>query len=311
MSESPARGRARDVYARFYAKALWPAWEGLIRQRATVDHLAALEASQWWRAERLREHQLSELRKLLAYVAEHVPYYKDVFRAARFDWRSVRAPEDLDVLPLLTREVVRERYHDSRRPAASRQEPQEGDERLHGDAAEVRVLAGERVLEASRQAARLCLGRLSAGRPDALLLGERRRPAARRERRQDQVRPGAPARDLHRLDEARRERPPRGAGDPPEEKARGHRLLHAVDGALCPLHHRERAPRLGRHTGHLRRRGGAPRRPRGARGGVRAAGLRDLWLARDDAHGRRVRGPRRHAPLEENLLVQILRAGKR
>ena len=49
------------------------------------------------------------------------------------------------------------------------------------------------------------------------------------------------------------------------------------------------AARLGRHPRAVRRRAPAARRPRGARAGVRPAGVRDLRLPRGDADGHRVR----------------------
>ncbi len=76
--------------------------------REFAPTLALLQESQWWSAERLREFQLSKLRRLLQHAANHVPYYRKLFRNLGFDPKDLRAVEDLRVLPLLDKETVRE-----------------------------------------------------------------------------------------------------------------------------------------------------------------------------------------------------------
>jgi phenylacetate-CoA ligase len=100
------------TYARLYRRLLWPVWERLIRQRETIDFLAFLEESQWLSPEQIEAYQIVALKKLLSYAGEHVPYYKEVFAKTGFDPRGIRRREDIDVLPVLTREIVRERYAD-------------------------------------------------------------------------------------------------------------------------------------------------------------------------------------------------------
>ena len=109
----PDSERHREqAYARFYKGALWPAWERVVRGRLTPDHLAFLESSQWFPREQIEAYQLAALRSLLSHAGEHVPYYRELFRALRFDARDVSSARDLSALPLLTRDIVRERYED-------------------------------------------------------------------------------------------------------------------------------------------------------------------------------------------------------
>jgi phenylacetate-CoA ligase len=96
---------------------LLPAWERVIRRRDTLNHLAYLNQSQWFAPEERAREDVAALRRLLTYAGEHVPYYREAFRAARFDPRDVTSRADLSELPLLTRDIVRERYADLVDPA--------------------------------------------------------------------------------------------------------------------------------------------------------------------------------------------------
>jgi hypothetical protein len=154
-------GRSYDwAYGALFRRVLMPLWEGKVRGRATLTHLQQLEQTQWLSREQLDELQTQSLVKLLTYAGENVPYYRELFRTARFDPRAVRSRADLVELPLLTRDIVRERYRGADRSGAPRQEHQERHERLDRQALEVRILARERMLAAGDQAARLRVGRL-------------------------------------------------------------------------------------------------------------------------------------------------------
>lgn len=104
-------------YAAFFGTILMPSWERVIRRRDTLKYLEYLEASQWLPIERRAELELADLRALLAYAGEHVPYYRELFRRERFEPRGVASRRDLEALPLLTRDIVRERYADLVDPA--------------------------------------------------------------------------------------------------------------------------------------------------------------------------------------------------
>lgn len=91
---------------------LWPAWEGIVKRRDTLTHLSYLEQSQWEATEVRRKRELADLIALLDFAGREVPYYRELFRAQRFEPRGVTSAADLLALPVLTRELVRERYAD-------------------------------------------------------------------------------------------------------------------------------------------------------------------------------------------------------
>jgi phenylacetate-CoA ligase len=113
-----AHAAPAGAYAKLYARVLWPAWERIIKRRDTVDHLAFLESTQWLSEEKIAEYQATQLRALLEHAGEHVPYYRDLFRTLHFDPRGVTSRSDIEQLPILTREIVRERYADLLDPAS-------------------------------------------------------------------------------------------------------------------------------------------------------------------------------------------------
>src|SRR5690349_7393229 len=96
-----ADGRARTVetssraYASLFSAVLMPAWERIVRRRDTLNYLTYLEASQWLAPEERAKRELLELKDLLSYAGEHVPYYRDLFKRQRFEPRGVSSRADL------------------------------------------------------------------------------------------------------------------------------------------------------------------------------------------------------------------------
>ena len=77
--------------------------------RRFTRQLRFLQDSQWWTEEKSRAYQLEELRKLCQHAQERTFYYREVFRAAGFDPRDLKRPEDLAALPTLDRETLQNR----------------------------------------------------------------------------------------------------------------------------------------------------------------------------------------------------------
>ena len=55
-----------------------------------------------------RDLQLKRLRSLLLHAGEKVPYYHDLFAELRFDPSAIEKTEDIQVLPILTRELIQD-----------------------------------------------------------------------------------------------------------------------------------------------------------------------------------------------------------
>ena len=111
------RASARCLYARAYEALFYPAWQRVVRGRPIGTHLQVLEATQWLGAEERDRLQLESLRALLDHAARNITYWRELFAHLRFDPRDIRCKGDLLILPILTREIISERYDDLVDPA--------------------------------------------------------------------------------------------------------------------------------------------------------------------------------------------------
>jgi phenylacetate-CoA ligase len=93
-----------DMYGSLFRRVLYPGWESGIRRRPTLEHLARLERTQWCSLDELHDLQERELAKLLDHAFQHVPHYQDRYAKAGIGARDVRRLDDLQKLPLLSRD---------------------------------------------------------------------------------------------------------------------------------------------------------------------------------------------------------------
>lgn len=71
-----------------------------------------LKKSQWWTKEKIETYQREQLRKLLIHSYEHVPYYQKLFDTIGFSPYDFKDFEDLQKIPFLTKEIIRENLQD-------------------------------------------------------------------------------------------------------------------------------------------------------------------------------------------------------
>ena len=98
-----------DLYGAFFRTALLPAWETHLKKRPTLAYWQELERTQWCSLDELYAIQTRELVRLLQHAREHVPYYRDVLQSAGVGPEAIRSIDDLQKIPVLTREAARER----------------------------------------------------------------------------------------------------------------------------------------------------------------------------------------------------------
>jgi phenylacetate-coenzyme A ligase PaaK-like adenylate-forming protein len=79
----------------WFGTALRPFWE--------------LSRYQWWSADRLRALQDRRLRELIRHAYDRVPYYRQLFDTQRLSPSDIRSVDDLARIPVLTRQLARER----------------------------------------------------------------------------------------------------------------------------------------------------------------------------------------------------------
>lgn len=94
------------LYTSFVSSVVFPLQERL-KGHDTVAIRRKMEDTQWLSGEAVARIQLLRLKGLLADVASHVPYYRDLFSQLGFDPCSVTSIADLQRLPFLTKSVIR------------------------------------------------------------------------------------------------------------------------------------------------------------------------------------------------------------
>ena len=83
-----------------------PHW--LWDSRRFQDYFSFLQRSQWWSLAELEAYQLEQLQELVRFAYEKVPYYGRSFKSARVRPSDIKALDDLRLLPLISKEEVRE-----------------------------------------------------------------------------------------------------------------------------------------------------------------------------------------------------------
>ena len=70
--------------------------------------LTFLEESQNWDEDRINEYQLEKLKILIDYSKNNVPYYEELFNKIRLSSSDIKTHADINKIPILTKEIVRE-----------------------------------------------------------------------------------------------------------------------------------------------------------------------------------------------------------
>lgn len=84
----------------------WPGLPGGAAGKVLVALLYQLEQSQWWPPEALLEHQFRQLRVVLRYAYQTVPFYRERLGGAGIDPGKPITPETWSRIPILTRKEV-------------------------------------------------------------------------------------------------------------------------------------------------------------------------------------------------------------
>ncbi len=70
------------------------------------EKLRALEASQWWAGEQIREWQWQKAKELLAHAYQNIPYYKKLLDERGLPPHSIQTWEDWKKIPILSRQTA-------------------------------------------------------------------------------------------------------------------------------------------------------------------------------------------------------------
>jgi phenylacetate-CoA ligase len=88
-------------------KVVYPAYRALKRDRV-LGYLEEMHRVESWDPDEIRRYQWNKMKRLLDYAAEHVPYYRDVFRTLGANPEDFKCIDDLAGFPVLRKEDIRE-----------------------------------------------------------------------------------------------------------------------------------------------------------------------------------------------------------
>ena len=83
-----------------------------LRRFDTLALLRAIEDAPFVLPEQVRENQFRKLSALLAHAEAHVSYYREMFRGLGIHAQDIRSMTDFSRLPILTKDIIRERQRD-------------------------------------------------------------------------------------------------------------------------------------------------------------------------------------------------------
>lgn len=91
----------------FLSENLVLPFSDLILNQNISNYLSLLQKSQWWSKEELVSYQNEQLRNLINHSYNNVPYYKDLFYRLKLKPEDILTQEDLQKLPILTKEEIK------------------------------------------------------------------------------------------------------------------------------------------------------------------------------------------------------------
>jgi phenylacetate-CoA ligase len=93
------RNEGRKIIKNRYSKVFW---------RLLVEY----EKRNNWSYEQLCEYRNNKLQRMIKHCYDTVPYYTKMFNELRIDHREIKTIDDLKVLPILTKQIVRDNFND-------------------------------------------------------------------------------------------------------------------------------------------------------------------------------------------------------
>ena len=75
------------------------------------EHLNQLKKSEWWSQQKIKDYQDNKIRKIVNHAYKTVPFYHKLYDEYGVDINSVNTAEDLQKLPILTKDIVRANQH--------------------------------------------------------------------------------------------------------------------------------------------------------------------------------------------------------
>jgi len=82
----------------------------LLKNREFCKYYNILEKREAITPEKNKEYQITQLKQILIYSSENVPYYKELFKEIKFIPENLISFNDIKIIPFLTKEIIRENF---------------------------------------------------------------------------------------------------------------------------------------------------------------------------------------------------------
>src|SRR5689334_9782673 len=111
VSTQPIAPKARPHEARWSSFPGYIVLSGLqwLRRSRSLKLLQQIKREPFLPKADVDANQLRRLSALLAHAEAHVPYYRELFKSLNLTSRDIRSLEDFAQLPILTKDIVRDR----------------------------------------------------------------------------------------------------------------------------------------------------------------------------------------------------------
>lgn len=105
-------GNSPPSLQKFLGFFLTPLPRSAILGSGFYAHLKELRRTQWYEPEKLRKYQESRLKALIRHAYQNVPYYRRLFKERNIVVDDIKTTEDLEKIPILTKEDLRNHFED-------------------------------------------------------------------------------------------------------------------------------------------------------------------------------------------------------
>lgn len=113
MFEKIVDGPLIPWYGSLFRRALFPAYETLVKRRGTASYVAEYERSQWFGRAKLEELQLRKLNALLDHCWSRVPFLQRHWRAHDVEPGPLAHISELARYPVVTKALISQNYEDA------------------------------------------------------------------------------------------------------------------------------------------------------------------------------------------------------
>ena len=100
------------MYSKLFSRFLYPFYETIIRKRQTFSYYAEYIDNQSLSLDELQAIQQKKLKLLIQHCYDNVSYYRKVWDEIGFAPQDFKQQSDLQLLPILTKDIIKKNYND-------------------------------------------------------------------------------------------------------------------------------------------------------------------------------------------------------